>query len=229
MKKLLTFLFIIPQVFFLNAQSLVVTGATTVPSADPCFQSHSSLTVKNISSNTLNVFCEKVIIDTTLGTDNFFCWGGNCYGSTTHLSTDFNELLPGEGDNVDFGGYYDAYCDLASATVQYCFFPDIDPLDRTCITIIYNGGLTPVIENNSDFTMDEFYPNPAQEYATIRYKSGDNSHLKIIDILGNKVKDIHLSNSGKEEVYVGDLSKGIYFGNLVHNNKVIAIKKLIVK
>ena len=214
---------------FVVAQSLVVTGATAVPSADPCLQSHASLTVKNISSNTLNVLCEKVIIDTTLGTDNNFCWGANCYGSDTYISTHYNELLAGEGDHVDFAGYYDAYCDLASATIEYCFYPETDPADRTCITIIYNGAATKIIENNSNFTMDEFYPNPAKEHTTISYKSGDNSHLKIIDILGNKVKDIHLSNIGTKDIYVGDLSKGIYFGNLVYNNKVISIKKLIVK
>ena len=229
MKRIVTFVFIITQALFLNAQSLVVTGATAVPSADPCMQSHASLTVKNISSNTLNVLCEKVIIDTTLGTDNIFCWGANCYGSDTYISTHYNELLPGEGDNFDFGGYYDAYCDLASATIEYCFYPDIDLLDRTCITILYNGAATEIIENNSDFTMGKFYPNPTKDHTTISYKSGENSHLKIIDILGNKVKDIHLSNAGTENIYVGDLSKGIYFGNLVHSNKVIAIKKLIVK
>ena len=33
----------------------------------------------------------------------------------------------------------------------------------------------------------------------------------------------------KEDIYVGDLSKGMYFGNLVNNDKVVAVKKLIIK
>jgi len=49
------------------------------------------------------------------------------------------------------------------------------------------------------------------------------------DILGNKVKDIHLSNVGTQDIFVGDLSTGMYFGNLVHNDKVVAVKKLIIK
>ena len=227
-KRILILLISVFVIKSVNSQSIVLTGSNSV-FGNPCSQLSSSLTVKNVTNDTLNVLCEKIVINSALGTDNIFCWGGTCYGVATYISTSYNELLPGEGDNIDFGGYYDAYCDLASATIEYCFYPDTNPSDRTCITIIYNGATTEIIENNSSFSMDEFYPNPAKEYTTIRYNSGDNSYLKIIDILGNKVKDIHLNNSGKEDIYVGDLNKGIYFGNLVHNDKLITIKKLIVK
>ena len=77
--------------------------------------------------------------------------------------------------------------------------------------------------------MGEFFPNHAREHTTINYKSGKNLHLEIIDILGKNIKGIHLSNIGTEDIYVGDLNKGVYFGNLVYNDKVIAIKKLIIK
>jgi hypothetical protein len=127
-------------------------------------------------------------------------------------------------------GYYDAYGVSGIAEVKYCFYDENNPADQTCVTITYDcSSATDIIENENDFSMDEFFPNPAKEYTTINYKSGKNSHLKIIDILGNKVKDIHLSNVGTQDIYVGDLSKGMYFGNLVHNDKVVAVKKLIIK
>lgn len=230
MKKILSILLIITQVTFINAQSLTVTGATIAPTTDPCLQTHTApITVKNVSSDTLHVLCEKIIIDTSSGTSNFFCWGANCYGSLTYISSSFNELLPGEGDNLDFGGYYDAYCDLASATIEYCFFPDTDPTDRTCLTIIYNGATSEIHQSNTELAMGEFYPNPANDYITINYSSAKNAYLNIYDVLGHKVKAIHLSNTGSQRIYIGDLNKGMYFGNFLVNSEVVMVKKLIIK
>jgi hypothetical protein len=209
------------------SQSLIVTGSNFVPTTDACLQTHSSLTVKNISSDTLNVLCQKVIIDTTLGTDNNFCWGANCYGVTTYISTDYNELLPGEGDNIDFAGYYDAYCYPASAVIEYCFYPESDPTDRACITLTYNESSTSVSQLKSVIVSD-FYPNPASEMVYFTF-NGNAATLKLIDILGNNVKEILLSQEGIQKLDLSDMNKGIYFGNLIVNDEVVSIKKLIVK
>ena len=209
------------------SQSLVVTGLNAVPSSDPCLQTHATLTVKNVTTDTLKVLCEKVVIDTTAGTQNNFCWGANCYSHTTYISTDYNSLDPGEGDSFDFGGYYDAFCNLASATIEYCFYPQSNPTDRSCITILYNGSSTSVFDKET-FSKG-FYPNPAAEYTNISYDpSLQNLKMKIIDILGNVVKDIDVEGQG-HSIYVGDLNKGIYFGNLMQADKLVSIEKLIVK
>ena len=229
MKKGILLLLLITQVLFLNAQSLIVTGDNSVLTTDSCVTTHSSLTVKNISNKEQTILCAKNVISQPSGMSNYFCWGGTCYGPTTDISSDSLILPSGQADPSSFGGYFDAYCIAGSATIEYCFFPIGDSLDKSCITVTYHGAATEVIDNESDFNMDDFFPNPAQEYTTINYKSGENIHLKIIDILGNKVKDIRLSNVGTQDIYVGDLIKGMYFGNLVHNDKVIAIKKLIIK
>jgi hypothetical protein len=50
-----------------------------------------------------------------------------------------------------------------------------------------------------------------------------------MDILGNQVKVIKLSDKGKQKVNISDLSKGIYFGNVIVNNEIVTIKKLIIK
>ena len=209
------------------SQSLVVTGNNFVPTTDACLQSHSSLSVKNISSDTLNVLCQKVILDTTVGTDNYFCWGSNCYGVTTYISSSSNNLLPGEGDNIDFGGYYDAYCDPASAVIEYCFYPESDVTDKTCITITYNESSTSISQLKS-VLVSNFYPNPASEMVYFTF-NGNAATLKLIDILGNNVKEISLSQEGIQKLDLSDMNKGIYFGNLIVNNEVVSIKKLIVK
>ena len=228
MKRILSITISMLIFYSAYSQSLVVNGSNFAPTTDACIQTHySSLTVKNISGDTLNVLCEKVIIDTSAGTSNFFCWGSNCYGATTYISSSSNNLLPGEGDDIDFGGYYDAYCDPASAVIEYCFYPESDITDKTCITITYNESSTSISQVKSVIVSD-FYPNPASEMVYFTF-SGNAATLKLIDILGNNVKEILLNQSGIQKLDLSDMNKGIYFGNLIVNNEVVSIKKLIVK
>jgi hypothetical protein len=230
MKRVLLFNLIVLQVVFLNAQSLVVTGDAIVY-GDPTIEIISHLTVKNTTGQSLNVICEKNVISQPQGCSNYFCWGGSCYSSSTIISPDFTTIDGGQA-STEFSGHFSTINGPtdASATVEYCFYPDTNPGDETCVTITFDGsGSTSSIIKTSAIVMSEFYPNPANEYTTINYNSAMNTHLNIIDILGNNVKVIHLSNVGSQKIYIGDLSKGLYFGNLMHNDKIIAIKKLIVK
>ena len=228
MKRILSITISMLIFYSAYSQSLVVTGSNFAPTTDACLQTHSSLTVKNISSDTLSILCQKVIIDTSAGTDNFFCWGSNCYGSTTYISSSSNNLLPGEGDDIDFGGYYDAYCDPASAVIEYCFYPESDVTDKTCFTITYNGSATAIDDYQLITKLGDFYPNPASEMVYFTF-NGYAATLKLIDILGNNVKEILLSQEGVQKLDLSDMNKGIYFGNLIVNSEVVSIKKLIVK
>ena len=242
MKKIILFILLFLQISFLTAQSLEVTGNTECY-GDVNVGGHTIthyLNVTNISNNSIDVVCQKTIIGTL--PDSLPLWGGPiycfanfCYSASSTAPSDTVVLSAGQvishsnGDLDAFTGYYDAEGFNTVTDVEYRFYDANNPSDATSITITYNVTGTLSTTNIDSETVMDFYPNPVEEYTTISHKSDKNSHLKIIDILGNQVKDIHLSNVGKEDVYVGDLSKGIYFGNLVKNNKVMAIKKLIVK
>lgn len=230
MKKLLIIVLVLAFDFNTVAQSLSVTGSDFANPLgnDPCLQTSASLTVRNISATTIDVLCEKIIVDTTSGTDNFFCWGANCYGSETYISTSHNTLDPGEVDNVDFGGYYDAYCDPATATVQYCFYPDTDPNDRTCVTISYNAMLSNSVSVISD-NQTYFYPNPSSTTTKFMFSEKNCSNLIVFNNLGKIVKDINLFNQQSINIDVSDLHQGIYFARLVKNNRLISTKKLIIQ
>jgi len=243
MKKIILFTLLFLQISFLSAQSLVVTGDTEYY-GDVNVGGHTIvhyLDVTNTSNNTIEVLCQRTIIGTL--PPGLPSWGGASYCFATFC---YSSSSPGLSQSVDinsgdtlfhyptdadvFVGYYDAEGINTVTDVEYRFYDANNPSDVTSITITYNvTGILASVTNTTSGTVMDFYPNPAEEYTTISHKSDENSHLKIIDILGNQVKDIHLSNVGKEDIYVGDLSKGIYFGNLVNNNKVMAIKKLIVK
>ena len=243
MKKIILFTLLFSQISFLTAQSLVVTGDTECYGDVNSTEDHTIkhyLDITNTSNQMIEVLCQRTIIGALpAGLPAWggpsFCFAEFCYNSTSpglSQSVDINSgetLLHFPTDDDGFVGYYDAEGITTVTDVQYCFYDANNPSDETCVTITYNVTGTLSTTNNIDSEVMDFYPNPVEEYTTISHKSDENTHLKIIDILGNQVKDIHLSNVGKEDIYVGDLSKGIYFGNLVNNNKVMAIKKLIVK
>ena len=227
MKKLGLLILIIIQGLFLNAQSLLITGDTIV-NGDPTVEIISHLTVKNISAQSLNVFCQKNVISQGWGGDNFFCWGGTCLSNSIIISPDFTTIGIGQDTN-EFQGHFTGNVG-STAIIEYCFYPENDPADESCITINYGGSTsTSTIIKKNTILISEFYPNPAKEFVNVSYYLNNESEMVIKDILGNKVKSIYFTEKGTQSINISYLSKGVYFGNLISNNEVVAIKKLIVK
>lgn len=232
MNRLLLILCIALPTTWLMSQSLIVTGDTVVYGSIDDFGIESHLIVKNISSNTINVLCEKNVISEPSTGSNDFCWGGTCYGSGTMISTKLDTLSPGEQTN-GFTGYFHPFIPGPAAPsvaiVEYCFYPQSNVLDQTCITVTYNA-----MEPSSSGSLDikekigSFYPNPASEYTSLPYNVKGISSFHLTDVLGNIVKIIELKGSGERTIYIGNLQKGIYFGNLIENGEIVLIKKLII-
>jgi hypothetical protein len=229
MKKLLTSFLLLFTTNLLFAQSLEVSGDSIVYGDSSMFQLESHLYVKNTSSNTVLVYCEKnVVLQNQTGTNNF-CWGGTCYGESTFTSTKIDTILSGAQSN-GFSGYYQPWNVPSIAKVEYCFYLESDTSDRTCFLVTYDatGASTNIEEVTYSERIGSFYPNPTNKYTNFRYNVKGVSLLQITDILGNVVKNIELEGSREKTIYVGDLHKGIYFGNLVQNGEIVQIKKLII-
>jgi hypothetical protein len=227
-KKFLIFFLFLLTANLLYSQSLAVAGDSIVYGNASDFQVESHLQVENNSSNMVWVYCEKnVILQNQTGTNNF-CWGGTCYGEATMVSTKRDSILPG-GKNTGFSGYYQPWNVPSIAKVEYCFYLESDPNDRTCFSVTFDAtAVTDIEEVIYSEEIGSFYPNPTNEYTNLFYNVKGISVLQITDILGNVVKNIELEGSGEKTIYVGDLHKGIYFGNLVKNGEIVKIKKLII-
>jgi hypothetical protein len=228
MKKLVLLLFVIFNSLILMSQSLIVTGDTALYGSSIDFQLTSHLTVKNISSDTLRIICEKNVVSQTFPGWNTFCWGGSCYGESTMISTKMDTLDAGEA-TTGFTGYYYPEHTSANAVIEYCFYPDTDPFDITCISVTYYAtGITSINSLESSEKIGSFYPNPSSEYTNIEFNLSKPSVLQFTDVLGNIVKIVELEGSGERTIYVGDLKKGIYFGSLIDEGEIVKIKKLII-
>ena len=218
----------------LQAQSLELIGDSYV-SGNPGIPIASHIIVKNVTSASLDVRCQKNIIDTAAGTQNYFCWGINCWPSSTYVSPvpDGLRTIPaGYADTNNFTGYYDAAFSgipsQARAVVEYCFYPVGNISDSTCLTVHYNDNTSSIAENTREIGLSNFYPNPSKNITRINYVADNNSYLQILDILGNKIKSFDLDDSGVLEIPTTNFSSGIYFGNLISDRKVVSVKKIII-
>ena len=144
------------------------------------------------------------------------------------ISTKIDTILSGM-QSSGFSGYYQPWNEPAIAVVEYCFYLDSSPNDRTCKTVTYDAlGATDLNQITSSDKIGSFFPNPTKEYTNFQFNVSYPSILQITDVLGNAVKIIELEGSGEKTIYVGDLYKGIYFGNLIENDEIVKIKKLII-
>ena len=246
MKKIILFILILAQVSFVTAQSFIVSGDTIV-SGEANTQIEHHLDVKNISGNTINVVCQKTNITLPLGmpiwAGSSYCFAGTCYLSTSTNPSNSATLASGQafayadndtlcsGASCAHSGYFNTGDKAVAgiATVQYCFYDENNPADETCVVITYNINKPTAIDDYQPLTKSgDFYPNPASEKVYFTF-NGNSATLILIDILGNNVKEILLSQEGIQKLDLSDMNKGIYFGNLIVNGEVISIKKLIVK
>ena len=100
-------------------------------------------------------------------------------------------------------------------------YPDSNACLVACVVAVNE-------EISNLFEISNFFPNPSNGLTYFRF-NGTKAQLKIIDILGNEVKIIQLEQTGVKEIDLTYISKGIYFGKLMVNNKITTINKLIVK
>ena len=237
MKKIILFILVITQISFITAQSLVITG-DTIFAGDFNTQIEHHLDVKNISNNSINVVCQKTNISLPTGIPNwggsYYCFAGACYPTSATGPSNMVAINAGQqiaysnSDGDAFSGYFKPEGVAGIATVQYCFYDENNPADETCVTITYETIPTAIDDYQPLTKLGDFYPNPANEIVNFNF-NGNSATLKLIDILGNTVKEILLNQEGVKKLDVSDMNKGIYFGNLIVNDEVVSIKKLIVK
>jgi len=232
MKRILTLLVVFAFGLSISAQSLLVTGDTLI-TGDPYLRLISYLNVKNLANKTIDVRCRMTpIINDTL-TYLQFCWAGVCYPVGTLVSGQTASLDSGQlvmyPDLPAHSGYYDAYGLPGIAKAEYCFYDDANPTDETCFTVTFNATPTGVEDKFDAEDISNFYPNPSTDYTHFVYNSRERCTLEIVDILGNKLKTTQITDNGRQKIFIGDLSNGMYFGRFTTNNNLMAIKKLIIK
>ena len=137
------------------------------------------------------------------------------------------EIKYSNSDLEAFSGYYVPAQIAGVSVVEYCFYDENNPSDETCITVTYE--ISSATGVNDIDIISQFYPNPAKESIYFEYYLDKSANLVIMDILGNQIKQVQILDDGKQKVNISDLSKGIYFGSIISDNKIKSTQKIIVQ
>jgi len=184
--------------------------------------------VKNDTSFTVSVTCEKIYLYIVPGTDNEFCWASTCYPSGTFLSG--SEIIEAGVVSNSFLAHYKPLGNEGASYIKYKF--KINHGDSAWVVVKFNATTYSGIADNC-FTnsISAPYPNPAKSMVYINYNVSYNSKatLQIYNICGKIEKQIDLNNNnGIVTFNVADLPSGIYFCSLNLNGKTVKTNKLII-
>lgn len=237
MKKIFTLLFA-TATLGLHAQSLspinvpstTVLGLDTDPGMSITFD-----VFNNSNTNTIYTRASKTELSVVQGTDNSFCWGGNCFSPQTIVSPNTVELAPNAQTNsVDrfIGDYYpNGYAGVT--VVRYCFYDDNNPNDNTCIDITYDAAFTAVSNQNKASSYlggSTFISRKKMNTFNYRLVDAKSATINLVNMLGVTVKAYPVSaQQGVVLMNAGDLKSGVYFMTLNVNGKRVSNKKVIVE
>lgn len=192
----------------------------------------------NNTGTTTKINMRRYELTAPAGTKNYFCW----YVCLTEVSAGAQPTLnhsqgpllnSNNGDTLDlFSGHHKPYGVAGIATFRYVWYDINDVNDSTYIDLTFDIALG-VIENEKENQIN-LYPNPANSFVKLDYEfnnsTSEEKQLVISDVLGNKVKDISISNAkGIITIDVHSLKAGIYFYSFLLDGKAIETKRLVIQ
>lgn len=200
-----------------------------LPSADPNYEIVSHVFVKNTTSDSISVKVKKVEISALHGTLNVFCWG-LCFSPEIFVSPDPIVIHAGKTDSTNFSGHYNPIGILGISTIRYVFFDENNPSDTVCVNVDFDT-YPESINDLSNFTLSDAYPNPANNAVSFSCSASQNSDAKLIirNILGSVVKEVGIGNSGKISINTSELADGVYFYTFIVNGNSQVTKKLVIR
>jgi hypothetical protein len=189
------------------------------------------LAIENISSVSGNYHVERTITQDLNGVTNLFCWTA-CYLPTTNTSTSPLTIAAGE-ENHAFSFHMFPAGNNGTFSADYRFYNELDPTDAIIVTITSHTTPTGVeVSSEVKNTIHQIVPNPASGFTSINYSALDGfetAELQVFNMLGAMVKNEKLFEiNGNVIISTSDLSSGVYFVNLLIDDKRVSTQKLTV-
>jgi|GEM_PF-2450307 len=185
--------------------------------------------IQNTGLTPLTILVNRISQSMSVNHETYFCWF-ECYDPSTSLSPVPITLQPGES-TINFHGYVTPHSVAGQDTVTYAFYDQNGNSDTLLITLTYDfihdgiNELSALKNSLSIFVGDN-------KTASINYTCNSISHSKIqiSNILGTIVKEVNLSEKASSlKVSLDGIGQGIYFCNLMADDKIAASKKFIIQ
>ncbi|MDQ3100527.1 MAG: T9SS type A sorting domain-containing protein [Bacteroidota bacterium] len=188
------------------------------------------------SSKTLNVRRYEIEVEPT--TQNYFCWGV-CYGAV-----DAGEMPVWQAQPVhalllepgvvasNFHAYHSPMGVIGSNTYRYVWFDVEAPNDSVWVDINFQVTSVGIEEAAINSTLN-IYPNPVTtNEVMISYQwagRSDGATVAVRNMVGQVVLQRPIiSATGKFQLSVVDLTPGVYFATIEHQDQIMATQRIVI-
>lgn len=188
---------------------------------------------KNTSDKSITLIIRKSGGELGSTQRSFFCLDNNCLDQKIEdyiVRVDPGQTLSG------FQIALDAGLSAGESSVQYVVFNKSLPAQLMEFTLNYTveeKSEKPNIYDSRFITLQDVYPNPVTDNATVVYKILNDrvkARIRLHNLLGNIVADYELNPADTQlRLRVDDLSEGIYFYTLYLEGESVITRKLIIK
>lgn len=194
-----------------------------------------SLYVIDTGASGVNVDVKLNLLSIVAGSDNYFCWGANCFapGVTRSRAYEGAISIGAKDTNKTFYCDYNPAGNVGMTSIRYVFYNDADTADSAWVVIQYNATLTGV-QNiaGENIIFSAPYPNPATSAVNISYnlsKGVTSANLKIYNLLGECIQALPVSAlKNKTTIDVQSMPSGIYVCAIAAPGSQTIYQKLIV-
>jgi len=190
---------------------------------------HGEVTVRNISSQPLDLIC-RISSDTmTAGHTKWFCFGPTCYPPTVTVSI---VTTVNAGDTALLIAYCAPNGAEGASTVNYEIYDANGNSDTISFSFHYTFNLSGTNEiSSAKYALSAASPNPAFSVASISYYIAKAKDASIVfkNLAGIEVKEIKLSeNQNTLMLPVADFPSGVYIYTLIMNGRPTVSNKFLV-
>lgn len=207
------------------------------------FENKGFSTIINNTNDSMTIALIRYEESIVPGTGDAVCWGNTCYGEKMNEPVwfigDTVRIAAGDTAGGLLGGfvtYHFPHKKVGTSTYRYEFYDLNKPFGTTSSELFVQyriSYLTGVTENTLASSQISLYPNPALNKVSIKIEAdvaGRNKQVQVKDLTGKLVQSVAFSaNSNRLNLDVSSFESGIYFVNIMVENKNVITKKLIVQ
>jgi hypothetical protein len=189
------------------------------------------INVTNNTSSAMDILVKKIVVDTLTGTSNYFCWGV-CYPAWVYEAQGPVNLEAGATTEGFYGDYVPEGIP-GKSHIMYVWWDAANPDDSVAVTVEFNASPAGIDDQANATAITKVYPNPAISFVNFDYRfnnTATDSRIIISNILGAEIMEVELNGyEGTKRINVSELTEGIYFYNVISNDRLIETKKLIIR